>query len=83
MFIFPMYEGHCDMAIVQLAEIPHPSYSAACRNQVCPHPNYGAAYGNPPKYGVYRGKHNFFSQGKFFSLLSLGIQATNLSEGNI
>jgi hypothetical protein len=29
----------------------------------------------------YRGKHNFFSQEKFISLLSLGIQATDPSEG--
>jgi hypothetical protein len=54
-------------------EISCPSYSEACGNQAFPHPSYGAAYENPPKHGFYRGKHNFFSQGKFFSLLSLGI----------
>jgi hypothetical protein len=31
----------------------------------------------------YKGKRIFFSQGKFFSLLSLGIQATDPSKGNI
>jgi hypothetical protein len=44
-----MYEGRRDLAIVQRAEILHPSYSAACGNQGFPHPSYGAAYKNPPK----------------------------------
>jgi hypothetical protein len=49
MLNFPTYEGHRDLAIVQPAEILHPSYSAACGNQAFPHPSYGATRGNPPK----------------------------------
>jgi hypothetical protein len=49
MLIFPTYEGRRDLAIVQPAEIPCPSYSAACGNQAFPHPSYGAAHKNPPK----------------------------------
>jgi hypothetical protein len=44
MLIFPTYEGRRDLAIVQPAEIPRPSYSAACKNQAFPHPSYGAAH---------------------------------------
>jgi hypothetical protein len=46
---------------------------------------YGEIYANkhkPTKTSVYKGKYNFFSQGKFFSLISLGIQATDPSKGN-
>jgi hypothetical protein len=49
MLIFPTYEGRHDLAIVQLAEILHPSYSAAYGNQAFRHPSYGAARKNPPK----------------------------------
>jgi hypothetical protein len=49
MLIFPMYEGHRDLAIVQPMEIMRPSYSAAYENHAFPHPSYGAARGNPPK----------------------------------
>jgi hypothetical protein len=73
MITFPMYEGRRELAIVQLAEILCPSYSATYGNQAFPHPSYGATRGNPPNNGFYKGKHNFISQEKFFSLLSLGI----------
>jgi hypothetical protein len=49
MLVFPTYEGHRDLAIVQPAETLRPSYSAAYGNQSFPHPSYGAAHGNPPK----------------------------------
>jgi hypothetical protein len=44
-----MYEGLHTLVVMQPAETPRHSYSAACENQAFPHPSYGAAHGNPPK----------------------------------
>ena len=49
MLIFPTYEGHRDLAIVQPTEIMHPSYSAAYKNQAFSHPSYATSHENPPK----------------------------------
>jgi hypothetical protein len=43
MLVFPTYEGHRTLAVMQPAETLRPSYSAACGNQAFPHPIYGAA----------------------------------------
>jgi hypothetical protein len=64
-------------------KISHPSYGATCENQAFLHPAYIATYELPFLQGFYKGKCNFFSQEKFFSLLSSGTQAIDPSKGNI
>jgi hypothetical protein len=73
--------GHSrTLPIEQPVNISHPSYGATCENQAFSHPAYIATCEIPFLQGFYKGKCNFFSQEKFFSLLSLGIQATDPSE---
>jgi hypothetical protein len=53
-------------------KISHPSYGATYENQAFSHPAYIATCELPFLQGFYKGKCNFFSQEKFFSLLSSG-----------
>jgi hypothetical protein len=62
--------------------LSQPSYGATYENQTFSHPAYIETYELPFLWGFYKGKCNFFSQEKFFSLLSSGTQATDPSEGN-
>jgi hypothetical protein len=70
------------MLIEQPVNILHPSYGATCENQAFSHPAHIATRELPFLQGFYKGKCNFFSQEKFFSFLSSGIQAIDPSEGN-
>jgi hypothetical protein len=83
MLVFPTCKHSCTLPIVQLANLSQPSYGATYENRAFSHPAYIATYELPFLQGFYKGKCNFFSQEKLFSLLSLGTQATDPSEGNI
>jgi hypothetical protein len=78
-----MCRHSCTLPIEKPVNISHPSYGATYENQAFSHPAYIATYELPFLQGFYKGKCNFFSQEKFFSLLSSGTQATDPSEGNI
>jgi hypothetical protein len=81
--VFPMCKHSRTLPIVQPANLSQPNYGATYENRTFLHPTYIETYKLPFLQGFYKGKCNFFSQEKFFSLLSLGTQATDPSEGNI
>jgi hypothetical protein len=83
MLFFPTCKHSLTLPIVKPANLSQPSYGTTCENQEFSHPAYIATYEIPFLEGFYKGKCNFFSQEKFFSLLSSGTQATDPSEGNI
>jgi hypothetical protein len=80
--IFPMCRHSCTLHIEKTANLSQPSYGATYENQAFSQPAYIATCEHPFLWGFYKGKCNFISQEKFFSLLSSGTQATNPSEGN-
>jgi hypothetical protein len=80
--IFPTCKHSHTLPIEKPANLSQPSYGATYENQEFSHPAYIATYELPFLQGFYKGKCNFFSQEKFFSLLSSGTQATDPSEGN-
>jgi hypothetical protein len=79
--VFPMCKHSRTLLIVKPTNYSHRSYDAAYKNQAFSHPPYIVTCKLPFLQGFYKGKCNFFSQEKFFSLLSSGTQATGLSEG--
>jgi hypothetical protein len=48
MLIFPTYEGHRTLAVMQPMETTKPNYSKTSGNQAFPHPVYREACENPP-----------------------------------
>jgi hypothetical protein len=81
--VFPTCKHSRTLPIEQPVNLSQPIYGATCENQAFLHPAYTTTCELSFLQGFYKGKCNFFSQEKFFSLLSSGIQATNPSEGNI
>jgi hypothetical protein len=82
MLIFPTCKNSHTLPIEQLVNLSQPSYGATYENQAFSHLAYIATCELPFLQGFYKGKCNFFSQEKFFSLLSSGTQAIDPSEGN-
>jgi hypothetical protein len=81
MLIFPTCRHSHTLSIVKPANLLQPRYGETCENQAFSHPAYIETCELPFLQGFHKGKCNFFSQEKFFSLLSSRTQATDPSEG--